>query len=161
MTAETANTNRSGYISRDVAARLLDLSTKRIDQLVADGWIPKTARGQYPLVGVVQGYIRFLKDEARRASKSAAASRKDDARTRLLEMKVAEEEGRLCDLEEANHAMDTVVGFVVTELDSLPVRFTRDLNLRTKLEDEVTAMRTRLANKLRQVSEELATGEAG
>ena len=62
---------RAGTITIDVAAKLLTVTPEWVRQLTKDGWIAKTNRGRYRVVDVVQGYIRFLKDEARRVTKTA------------------------------------------------------------------------------------------
>lgn len=46
-----------------VIAKLLMLTERRVQQLVDAGFIPKAARGKYDLVGSVQGYVRFLKEQ--------------------------------------------------------------------------------------------------
>ena len=53
-------------ITIDVAAKLLMVTPEWVRRRTKDGWIPKTDRGRYRVVDVVQGYIRFLKDEASR-----------------------------------------------------------------------------------------------
>ena len=58
-------------ITAEQAGALLMISQQRVRQLVRDGYIPRTARDAYPLVGVVQGYLRFLRDDERRSAKSA------------------------------------------------------------------------------------------
>lgn len=45
-------------------AKLLLLTERRVQQLVAEGVLPKGERGRYELVPVVQGYIRYLRDRA-------------------------------------------------------------------------------------------------
>ena len=66
----------SGLIAIGQAARLLMISDERVRQLQKQGYIPRAPkRGVVPLVGAVQGYLRYLKDEERQSSKSAAASR--------------------------------------------------------------------------------------
>ena len=45
-----------------VISKLLDITPRRLQQLAQDGIVPKADRGRYPLVGCVQGYIRFLRD---------------------------------------------------------------------------------------------------
>ena len=68
----------AGTITIDVAAKLLMVTPEWVRRLTKDGWIAKTDRGRYRVVDVVQGYIRFLKDEARRATKTAAHNRLQD-----------------------------------------------------------------------------------
>jgi predicted transcriptional regulator of viral defense system len=63
-----AGSEGAGTITIDVAAKLLMVTPEWIRRLSKDGWIAKTERGRYRVVDVVQGYIRFLKDEARRVS---------------------------------------------------------------------------------------------
>ena len=43
-------------------AKLLMLSERRVQQLTAEGVIPKAERGRYELAPAVQGYIKFLQE---------------------------------------------------------------------------------------------------
>ena len=72
----------AGTITIDVAAKLLMVTPEWIRRLSKDGWIAKTERGRYRVVDVVQGYVRFLKDEARRSTKTASHSRLQEIRAR-------------------------------------------------------------------------------
>jgi hypothetical protein len=80
----------AGIIATEVACRLLMLSRQRLDQLAKDGWIARHAPGHWRLIDLVQGYIRFLRDEGRRTSVHAAGSRVRDARAREIEIRTAE-----------------------------------------------------------------------
>lgn len=56
--------NNLGVVSVDVLAKLLGLTTRRIQQLAADGVIPKGGvRGEYVLAGSVRGYINYLQKD--------------------------------------------------------------------------------------------------
>ena len=90
-----------GTISAGQAARLLDLTHERLRQLAAEGFIPKAERGRYPLVGVVQGYIKFLNDEERRSARSKPDADLRAARQREVEMRNAEREARVIDYDDA------------------------------------------------------------
>ncbi|MFM2089681.1 MAG: putative terminase small subunit, Nu1 [Planctomycetota bacterium] len=46
----------------DTIAKLLLLTPRRVQQLSADGVIPRAERGRYELAPAVQGYIRFLQE---------------------------------------------------------------------------------------------------
>ena len=116
------------------AGNLLELTPARIGQLIKSGFIEKRGRDQVPLVSAVRGYIRFLKDEERKSSKTASASRVHDARARDIELKIAERENRLVDIEDAIGAMDDVVGAVKATMSGVPAQFTGDLSQRAKLE---------------------------
>lgn len=45
-------------------AKLFDVTERRIQQLAKDGTIPKAARGKYPLIGTIKGYVKFLQDRS-------------------------------------------------------------------------------------------------
>jgi hypothetical protein len=61
-------------------APLLDISERRVGQLVNEGIIPKTERGRYELFPVVQGYVKFLRE--RKLGKAVVSL--DEARQRKL-----------------------------------------------------------------------------
>lgn len=57
MATETA----AGDLPAEVIARLLNITTRRLQQLAKEGVIPKSeTKGRYPLAGCVRGYIVFL-----------------------------------------------------------------------------------------------------
>lgn len=62
-----------------VISKLLDLTPRRIRQLVDEGVIQRAEKGRYELVSSVRGYIRYLRDRAIGADalpdESARASR--------------------------------------------------------------------------------------
>jgi phage terminase Nu1 subunit (DNA packaging protein) len=45
-------------------AQLFNLTERHIQRLAADGVIPKAARGQYPLLGSIRGYVKFLQERS-------------------------------------------------------------------------------------------------
>jgi len=151
MAAEAAapTPDKAGLIELEMAARLLMVSGERVRQLVKAGYIAKpAARGRYNLVAVVQGYIRFLKDEERRTSKSAADSRVRDARAREIEMRNDERMRKLIPAEDATAALDYLAGQVGEALGSIPARVTRDIELRRTIEAEVNAAKETIAKAL-------------
>ena len=48
----------------EAIARLLVITPRRLQQLTKEGYLPKSERGRYELVPVVQAYIRYLRDRA-------------------------------------------------------------------------------------------------
>lgn len=131
------------------AAALLMVTERWIRDLQKKGYVPKADRGMVSLVGAVQGYIKWLKDEERRTSKSAAASRVQDARAREIEIRIAKEEGRLVELEEAESVFAEIIGAYRSELSGIPAALTRDLDFRAKIEklhnDAIDRCRRRFA----------------
>lgn len=138
----------SDLISLDVAARLLMISAERVRQLSKAGYITIPKRGHTTIVSAVQGYIRFLKEDARKETKTAAASRVTDARTSEIELRIAERKRELIPLEDAMLAMDLLVGAVNKEFDGQAARVTRDIKLRRLIEADVHGAKTRIADAL-------------
>lgn len=62
-------------------AKLFDLTERRIQQLAAEGIIPKSIKGKYELVASVKGYIKYL-----RLNKEDTKSSISVERARLLKM---------------------------------------------------------------------------
>ncbi len=67
-------------LTADMLAKLLRITPRRVRQLADEGIIPRVARGTYPFVGSVQGYISFLRD----GSANVRPSEILQARTRLI-----------------------------------------------------------------------------
>lgn len=158
MADETAAPPQAGMITIVQAARLLMISDERVRQLVKAGYIPKAARNTYPLVGVVQGYIRSLKDEQKGATKIVAENKVRDARAEVLQMQIAERKRELVPIEDAAATLDKVMATVVAELTGLPARVTRDVPMRRAIEKELDAARNRMAATLRTSAATLRAG---
>lgn len=143
-------------VSLDVAAQLIMVTPRWVQKLAKDGWIPKAERGRYSLIGVVQGYINFLKDEARRASKSAADSRVRDARAREIELRVARQQADLIAYAEHVAILDEIIGHIRAEMDGAPARITRDLTVRQELQGIIHDCLDKASRRLQQAAEEHA-----
>lgn len=139
-------------IALDAAGRLLMISVERIRQLSKSGYIDIPKRGHTTIMSAVQGYIRFLKDEERKDSKHAIASRATDARAREIELRIAEKTRSLIPIEDANLALDLVVGEVNRQFTGLAARVTRDVPTRRKIEAAVYEAK-------REISEALGSGK--
>lgn len=147
-----------GLITADQAAKLILMTPDRVRQLAKDGWIDKPSRGAYLLVSVVQGYIRFLRDDARRSSKSAAASGLSDVRKEEILLRIAKEKRELIPIEDALAVVDFVVGKVRSEFSGLPASVTRDLDLRDKIDERLNEVLTRLADAAREAGDAARSG---
>lgn len=149
---------QGNMIAVAVAAKLLMVTDERLRQLVKLSYIKRSVRGQYDLVDVVQGYIKFLKDEERKGSKIATQTRMQDAKTAEIEMRIAEKRRELIPVEDHHAALDIVVGKVRSEFSGLPSRFTRDMPTRRKLEIEVNASFNRVADAVAASAKFIAEG---
>lgn len=147
-----------GMIATASAVKLLMLSEARLRQLASQGHFPKAVRGHYQLVPLVQGYIKFLKDEERRTSIVQADSGLKAARQRLVEISIAEKEGRLIDMEDAEAAFEHAIGVFRSELDGLPASVTRDRKLRAAIEQGLNGAFTRCEARFREAGKALRAG---
>ena len=148
----------AGTISVEVAAKLLMVTPEWIRRLSKDGWITKSDRGRYRVVDVVQGYVRFLKDEARRSTKTASHSRLQDIRTRKEELNVAQTERELVPLADAMTLVDEVAGAVVARVNAIPARFTRDIEQRALLQREVDDALAEVADRIEKLGSAFRSG---
>lgn len=85
--SDASSQNSAGLITVAKAAALLMISDQWVRDLGKKGYVPKAVGGMVPLVAAVQGYIRWLKDEERRTSKSAAASQVQQERALEIPMR--------------------------------------------------------------------------
>lgn len=161
--AEQKQPNPSaGTISGPDAAKLLLLdSVRRIQQLAADGYIERAGPGRYLTVSVIQGYIRFLRDERRDKSESHSANRNRDAKTREIELRIAKANHELVELSEVEAVIDEIAGTLRSEFNGFPATMTRDLPMRKKLEAGIDGIFGRASARIKETIASLRTsGEA-
>lgn len=147
-----------GMIAPGRAAALLMLSAERLRQLARDGYFPKATRAGYPLAAVVQGYIRFLKDEERRTSKVQADSGLKAARQREVELRIAVREGQLVELDEIKAVFIEIGATLRAELNGLPSAVTRDVKLREDIEKYLNGAFARSSDKFQEACGVLQAG---
>lgn len=148
----------SAEITATAAANLLGITAQRVGQLNRDGFIASPITTET----AVRGYLAFVKDEQRRASRSAVNSKKDDARTREINLRIAERSHRLIETDEAVALVDEVIGTFRQSLAGLASRTTRDLTLRKKIETDVEETLRKVADILEERGRALReSGTAG
>ena len=156
---ETATENRSVAddfppFTIERGARHVDLTPARLHQLAKDGWIPRP----FTWDGVVQGYIKFLKEDQRRSSQVRANSEVQREQARKLWLENEEKEAHLVRIESAMAAIDDIFGAVRGAIAGLPSRVTADPVLRRNFEDEFDAVLQGLAERLQQNASALRAG---
>ncbi|MBX9757360.1 MAG: hypothetical protein K2Y29_01190 [Beijerinckiaceae bacterium] len=142
----------------DVVASFLGVSLERVRQLAEEGVIPREGKGKFPLRPCVVAYCNWTRDESRKANKSAASSRVQDRRTRLLDLQIAREENRLIETDEALAVVDEIVATFKGELQGLPSRVTKDAALRATIEHEIDRICDTAANLLAERGDALREG---
>lgn len=130
-TAATAAEDKTYPV--ETIAKLLMLTVRRVQYLVAEGVIPKAERGRYPLVGSIQGYIHFLQQRERQGSKRLS----EDARLRaaqadLRTFELAKVRGQFIAVNALDSAMVDVVRVLCSGVDAMPARLAPDLDERQR-----------------------------
>lgn len=140
------------------AAALLNRSPRWVQNLAKDGFISKASAGRYTVVEVVRGALAYYENLLEKTNKTAAASRATDARTREIELRIAERRGQLMPIEDFRQAIAVISAAMKAELVGFPARVTRDLTERKKLEAELDATFDRIAASLERSAGAVAAG---
>lgn len=149
-----ADTQQSpaGLITVEQAAALLMKSKERIRQLAAAGYIPRVGRDQYPLVGVVQGYIRFREDAAQRAEPARAKADLDRTRTRQIELRMKQAAARLVPAAEVEAYVRLIVEEFLSRMEALPSDLVPDPKSHERLSTALNALRVDMAQLMAKQS---------
>jgi len=107
---------------------------------------------------VIRGVIAYYEDLQSKNSKTAAASRATEARTREIELRIQERMRDLIPLEDARAVVSEMAALVRAEFQGLPARFTRDMQDRRKLEQEIDGAFDRLSRRAEEAARSLETG---
>lgn len=107
-----------------VIAQLLDLTPRRVNQLSAEGIIPKSERGRWELVPAVKGYIRYLRDKAIKGDvggdESAHKQRLLKARADIAEMEAERLSGELVSANAVEKAWTDIVARFRVRILAIP-----------------------------------------
>ena len=135
-------------------ARILDLSERRVTELVKLGQIPKPNGAGYDLPASVRGYIRFLR--SKHGSLTDERARLTKAQASLMELKLRAQEGELLEAGLIqDHWMNLLATFRIRML-TIPRKFATHFSQET---DPIT-IETLLDEEIRQALKELAAYDA-
>jgi C4-dicarboxylate-specific signal transduction histidine kinase len=127
-------------------ARCWGVTAPRVSQFAAEGWLkPVGKRGRYSWFDACQGFVRWLRDEGRRTSKSASDSRMRDAKAHDIEVRTRQRLNRLVPIEIYDEMIDSMAGVVRSEFAGLAAVCTREMTMRRIIEREVNARLRRIA----------------
>jgi hypothetical protein len=146
---------KSDFPPRVIAA-LLGVSERRLQQLQTEGWIPRgSSPGTYPMVGAVQGYIRFLRENGRATGRGAEHSRLARAQAVKVEMENSRRSGLYVLHTHVMDLLSHVTTTLVSSLESIPGRLANELAttndpavIRQRLQDEHRSVRRALADRV-------------
>jgi phage terminase Nu1 subunit (DNA packaging protein) len=117
--------------------RHLVLTARRVQQLAEEGIFPRLSNGTFDQDQCRTIYIKYLQDAGRRVVHSDSRERAQAAKTELLELKTARERGDLILFADTEEVFADVLGSWRSELSGVPAGCTRDLTLRTTIEEQI------------------------
>lgn len=128
-----------GECDTATACKLLMISNQWLGQLIKDGWIKRIGRGRFNVVDVVQGHIKYMRDEARRTSQTQSVSRVQTARAEQIELETRVKLGELIPVDDLCDFLDGTIGTFRSELAGVAAASTRDMEVRAEIEKNVDA----------------------
>jgi phage terminase Nu1 subunit (DNA packaging protein) len=104
-------------------AEILCLDVRRIQQLAKEQIIPKPLKGQYSLVGSVQGYVRYLQEKKRGGGNyNAEKTRHVKAQADLAELALEKARGEVVPLKDIEINVGNLFAEVRANIRNLPER---------------------------------------
>lgn len=152
-------------------AAWLDVTDRRVQQLVDDGIVVKARHGVYDLEESVRGYIRFLGEmvpnkEAKDAGVLAAKQKGEHQRARLLSAKAAREEleldekrGKLVDREKERKAAFRLARSLRNSLMNIPARISVEMAAETDSNATFRKLEAEILQALETVAELADAGD--
>ena len=163
-------------------ARLIDVSPRRLQQLVQEGVVPKCeGRGRYNPLAVTQAYIRFLRDRVQspelsdseffnaKLNKIRSEHEMIKTQTKLLDSKLAEQNGDLIFAWELANFVQSIWAVLRSEIDSWHLKEAARRQLGQRLHEvclaaakvcgvDTTEAEGKLKADIEKFKEELAAG---
>lgn len=128
----------------DVLAGLFGVSERQARNLLQEAGVRPVSRGEWDLVRSVRGVFTRLREARQSTELSRARARQVDAAAKKTELATRRAERELVPLEDAQAALDLMMGKMVAEFSGFSARVTRDLELRRRLDREIFEMRKRM-----------------
>lgn len=150
---KTANT-----ITVAQAAALLGRSERWVQEIAKAGYIRKAEPGRYAVAAVIQGAIAYYEARIEKSRKGAAARGATDARTREIELRIADRMKDLIHQADVTAVVEGIRDLVQQEFSGLPARFTRDRQGRRALGREVAAALGRVDEAVKLARRRITTG---
>ncbi len=141
-------------------AKMLLITDRHLRRLATENIIPKQTHGRYPLVGCVQGYVRYLHQlRVSTDERSQEATRLTSVRADTYEIELQIKRQQLYKCEVIDQALFRACTNLTAMLDGTASRIASQLGggatLRKKLVDEFHEIRTQFAAGLREFSQHL------
>lgn len=151
-------TNRSTTLTVAQAAALLGRSERWVQEIARAGYIQKSEPGRYGIAALIRGAISYYEDQIEKSRKAAVSTKATDARTREIELRIADRMRDLIPQADVLEVVDRMAAMVRDEFSGLPARFARDRKRRRELGREVEAALARVDDAAEQARGKLGVG---
>lgn len=122
-----SETETAGLYDVETIAKLLMISSRRVQQLVKEGVIPRADHGKYPLVGATQGYIRYLQNQLNAGAKKLDEdARLKAAQASLRELELQRARAELIPAAQVGEVLFEIVNIQNTALSAMASRISLD-----------------------------------
>jgi hypothetical protein len=142
-------------VSAEAVGKHLDLSRQRVGQLVSEGVLVRLKNGGFDLDDSRIRYIRWLRDDQRRAVQTMQRARLDELKAREIEIRIAEADHRLVELDEVFDLLVEIIGTTKAEFYGLPARWTRDPVEMERLRGDIDEILTKISERWQLRRDEL------
>lgn len=133
-TVSRPGSTKHATVSASALAQHLDCSRTYIQKLEAEGVLHRDGGG-FDLDASRIAYLRYLRRERHQSPRSEADAAFTSAKTRLMQLRIAEKEKVLMETEECFWFLERLVGMFRTGLGSLPAQVGgHDLQMRRRVE---------------------------
>lgn len=156
--ARKARAATSKVVSAAEAARMIDVTTRRLSQLVNEGWIERTSRGRYDVTSTVHGYLRFLREAQRRSTADEERARLVAAKANLIKARFEREVSRLIETDAVAEVNANIIRIFSEELASVP-GCVADKSVQKTIRRRIEYLLTRLEQDLAAGLEGLRAGQ--
>ncbi|CDX22116.1 conserved hypothetical protein [Mesorhizobium plurifarium] len=145
-------------VSQQELAPMLGITTRRIRQIVAEGWFSANDDGKYVLRDAIAGYRAMMKAAAERRH-NPTSDRLNTAKAEMVEARIRKFDADHIAMTEALQSFDEVSGDFLAMLKGLPPLITSDPRERERIDAIVDGDCQRLSEKWAVLREELRTGK--
>lgn len=145
-------------VGPEAIGALTGLTGRRVRQILSAAGVKPVARGRVPLAPAIRAVIDAAKGERGSSPEARARAELAKARAAEVELRLAEKSKTLIATQDAQEALERLVGVVLAELSSLSASATRDVSMRRRVDEATMAMRARIARRLRAEAERIRKG---
>ncbi|MEI9403557.1 hypothetical protein [Mesorhizobium argentiipisi] len=145
-------------VSQQELAQTLGITTRRIRQIVAEGWFSANDDGRYVLRDAIASYGAMMKGAAERRN-NPTSDRLNAAKAEMIQSRIRKFDADHITMTEALQSFDEVSDDFLGMLKGLPALITTDPRERGRIDAIVASDCQRLSEKWALLREELRTGK--